>query len=1124
MLNILTGSGGSVKTALALIRGHHTFLKNNTGRTDDPTEQHFVINPEGVLSNNRHFIAATRMEYQPNGDGTTEGQALLILGYCYAYMATKDKEYLDAAVRAWDGYVKYYYAGQPIPNTPRRWICNWLVNSKEPCLANWPINPEEPTQGGYKCVPLRFVNGEAQIPHGSPFWGEYLDVVTFAHRGHMTWAAINGSVQKINNPIDWDLLYDSYRVTTMPAKPYDPLAWVRWNDYLGADNYSVNWGVDEAEIPVLWMNAWTNNRIDVDSGDILHPIEPADVGRIKLAQSLNGVYFVNYAVRLPEEHGGYRFARNQPWHNRPVHTPLLGSVNQMGNASDAEQWFADACLLLATITGDPKYNRAMSACLYTCYEYANIDGNDKFFRKSKTAVTPFTDGISYDFTYPSDTQVVYSRDSEGYIKMVVNQGAQVSLEQQSVWFRVTKDTIISTDFGGQGITGKPVKAEIRMILNPSKSDTAEDPWVLTLPLSHSSVPRARNFSITSLTRGATAVVGNAIMASVGLVSTWGGVTKAAGTGVNIVDGREGPVVDCFIPDDDGGLDIDMRPAAPIDLIVYKSDGDTNLRFVDDNGWRWWWMLEDTSGAWVSKPLLKSQLRLSGYQPNHPGEPSPSAPVYTKIEEFSILLDSSSQTNVSWSYYSLNGMPSGGEGYIPADTRAIASYGPIQYFDSFSSNIVDGRDGPTVEALFGNDDAELIIGNWLQPGGRAPLNAIVYKSDAPTNLRITDDNQWRWYWLLPSTNNQWVRMYLPSGALRLNYYQPYHADTDPRPSAPSYSTIEDFIVVLENSSDTNVSWSYYCLNEMPERFMLDDAYTMKYRVTLSCEEPFTAYLGDCTALRFRDDSLAYCPGVIPFSNIYAEGTDQISSWHGMPYPGYQYPLIYCLNLGSGNYDRHLTNMINFLYDSQQAYARIIGELGPVASAYIWNRWDNFKYGEPDRFTMYHWGDGIAWSGYQPRAFQGACRVWQELVAREQPVPTKLVEYCNNWIRWLADYVKRNGGLTPTDFPPTRPSAPLEDDFTGHMCGLWLAGACMAAMAGSTEPGLDDLIEACVKELGTEYVVTGVPGHPMDGAWSPAVRVSSDNGMYFGFWGGEIMRGLGLYVIYKKHGPVANFYRL
>ncbi|WP_339475283.1 toprim domain-containing protein [Pseudomonas sp. RL_5y_Pfl2_69] len=175
-----------------------------------------------------------------------------------------------------------------------------------------------------------------------------------------------------------------------------------------------------------------------------------------------------------------------------------------------------------------------------------------------------------------------------------------------------------------------------------------------------------------------------------------------------------------------------------------------------------------------------------------------------------------------------------------------------------------------------------------------------------------------------------------------------------------------------------------------------------------------------------------------------------------------------------------------------------------------------------WTMYHWGTGTAWSGYQPRAMMGACRAWYELVSQGRAVPPKLKAYAENWLAWLITFTKTSDGILPTDFPMTSVPQPELDGFTGHVTGLWLAGACLAGLAGSQVEGLDYLIEACVTELQNNYVVTPVPGQPMNGSWSPAVRLGTDNGMFFGFWAGEILRGLGLYVLYRNLGPGANIY--
>jgi len=173
-------------------------------------------------------------------------------------------------------------------------------------------------------------------------------------------------------------------------------------------------------------------------------------------------------------------------------------------------------------------------------------------------------------------------------------------------------------------------------------------------------------------------------------------------------------------------------------------------------------------------------------------------------------------------------------------------------------------------------------------------------------------------------------------------------------------------------------------------------------------------------------------------------------------------------------------------------------------------------------MYHWGNGTAGSGYQPRAMMGACRAWYELVIQGKAVPPKLKAYAENWLTWLSTFTKASGGVLPTDFPMNGLPQPHSDDFTGHMTGLWLAGACLAGLAGSQVNDLDYLIEACVTELQNNYVVTSVPGHAMNGSWSPAVRMGTDNGMFFGFWAGEILRGLGLYIQYRNLGAGADIY--
>lgn len=936
MLNILAQNRQGIQSALALIEGHHKFLVRNTGLTNNAQLEHYVVNPDGVLSNNRHFIAASQMEYQPNGDGTTEGQSLQILGYCYAYLATLKQEYLDKAIWYFDAYVNHYYAGDPIPETPQRWISNWIVNSKEPVLSNWPIDVDSPTHSGFKASLQTYTNGICKIPHGAPHWGQYLDKAVQAYDGTLTWDAINATVQKLN-----------------------PDGSTNWAEY------GLSWEVE-------WIINWEGKKIDWNGVVLSTGHAEIDKGTVALKdRTVQGVHKTTYGNRQPVEYGGMLIPRNAVQHNRPLHVPLLGGTNQRGNAADGEEWFMDACYLLWKITGEARYKKAMDSCEFTLMEYTHIDRVDRFFRQTTDASTPFTDGISYDFTYPSDTPILYGRDAQGYITAACDVPVSLSLEQQAVWFRIKQTSAIRNTYGGLGRDGSPLVVSARIQTSIDKDPEKLVTWSLPLPIS---------------------------------------------------DSADVKVVDAGV----SGM-----------IKTTKDDGSE---------------------------------------------------------------------------------------YILADLRAVAHADAITSVAKYVDGIIDGRSGMVVESFFPNDDPWYTIGNWLLPGEKAPILSITYKADADFNLRFADDNLWRWWWMLPNTNGQWVTKQILKSAGTLSGYQP-DRNGRPDPAAPVYDEISQFSILFDDSSTVNATFSYYCVNEIPPRYTAADGYIMNYRLSIDSSDAMDARIGDCTVIDPADNSLRYTPGVIPFSNIYEEGTEQIGAWHGMPYPGYQYPFIYSLD--STLYSRELSNMIDFLYDAQEAYADAIGVMGPVAAAYIWDRWDNYKYGPPDTFTMYHWGDGTPWSGYQPRAFQGACRAWQELKYQGKPVPVKLQVYVNRWLDFLADFLEANDRRTPTEFPPNAPPYADPTDYTGHMAALWLAGATMAGMGGCTHPRLDYVIEACYADIANNYINTGIPNQVMNGSWSPAVRLETgngveSNGMFFGFWSGETLRALGMYILYKSQDPNKPIY--
>jgi hypothetical protein len=901
-----------------LLFGHQRFLDNNTSLTIDRSKQHFVFNPDGVLSNNRHTIGYTRLESQPNGDATTEGQSLQILGYLYVYKATKDKYWLDRAIWCFDAYIKYFYQEQEIPDPPHdRWLSQWIINGKEPTLSNWPINFDEPTNSGFIDTEIMFVDGICQIPHGAPYWGEYLDIVTQAYRGVLSYPNINARVVELNN------------------------------------DGSINWSQKGESVELAWLIDLYGRKID-NQGHILEEraIEPK--GYVKMASPINGLWKLCHANIQPVEQGGFLITRNMAWHNRPLNIPIIDKRNY-GNAADAEEWFLEASYTLWKITNERRYWLAWRNSALMCMRYANIDSNDKFFRQSTTELSPFTDGISYEYHYPKSRHISLDRNKQGFIRIETDGNAVVTLEQQSISKKIDQNSKITINVGGIDKNKVPLKVRINMDTISQRNSNVVKNWFLHLP--HTA---------------------------------------------------------------------------------------------------------------INNDVIKYEFNVSSFI----------------------------QKNKDIEYLTVSDV-----GYIKLDEDIETSF-------EFEDNIIDGRSA-VVQHVRLKENSKIMVGFWLTNEGKAIPTSFTYKLDRDKwKIIIYDADFWRWYWILPMTEGQWSTLQLTPETLILMDYQPYYSSNEIKPTHPNLEAVSSAtlaIYELEKDDSSEITW--YCFNDVPPHFNDLEGWTHKFSITLSGNDSFEGLIGDCD-ISYNDlNKLAYTPGVIPFSNNSTKDSSQFDSWRGLPYPGYQHPFIY---IYEENAQIHLENMCQFLFDAQKAYEDKFKIKGPVAMAYVWNRWDNIEYGEADTFIFNHWGSD-AWAGYQPRAFASAARAWYELVLCQKSIPENLIQFTNNWVDYLIHFFEKVGGF-PCEFPADSPP-PEKRDFVGHMTGLWLCGLCFASLSGCKNSKLDWIIEKSVTELIEHYHVVS-PTSPMNGSWSPAVRKGSDNGMFYGFWSGEILRGLGMYILYKQ----------
>lgn len=629
MINLSWGDDLDLRsTARQLIKGHQTFLRASTGNTTNGETDRFIINPQGVIADHMHYTNKTAMQGYPNNYGTTEGQTLLIMGHLYSYVATRDSIYLDEAEAAFNAMVKYFYS-EDVPSTTRRWVSNWTLNAKEPVLANYPFNPVDPTLGGFKGVLLNYTNGRAIIPAGSPYYGEYLDKATFAYVGVLSWDSIVGDVVKLN-----------------------------------ADG-SVDYSLSGTKYPVDWVVDYLHRKVSY-TGAVVESNSTLPVGTVQLQNTtLTGKYKTNFCTRNPVSAGGRIIERNQHWYQYPLYAPSPGS-NFDTNASDAELWFADACNMLWQLTGNERYKRAHDCSLFTIREYMDIDSSDKYFRKSLNATSPFTDGISYMYTYPQNYQPRFSRTNIGVNVIPVDGTYDVTFEQQAIWFKVNNASALQIEMSGTSADVSPVSRTIELELNTKKDLYSSTTYIFQMNDALDSTLSTETIPLTNFVHKYDNNNNTYNIANMKAVKGYGNTIISTGVQSNVVDGRNAFVLSANIQDTSSGLIIgawlNSSARFSFDSMYFKCDNDVVLRLIDDDAWIWETVLESTNNAWAKYTRATASVKLSAYQPNHGStETKPSSPRFSTFIQVELLPVSSA----NFSYYCIDGLPAlydGSESY------------------------------------------------------------------------------------------------------------------------------------------------------------------------------------------------------------------------------------------------------------------------------------------------------------------------------------------------------------------------------------------------------------------------------------------------------------------------------
>lgn len=276
-----------------------------------------------------------------------------------------------------------------------------------------------------------------------------------------------------------------------------------------------------------------------------------------------------------------------------------------------------------------------------------------------------------------------------------------------------------------------------------------------------------------------------------------------------------------------------------------------------------------------------------------------------------------------------------------------------------------------------------------------------------------------------------------------------------------------------------------------------------------KEPLAHFLFIDTVRPLPQTALPYAPNVFPFTCNILNGT--IIEWRGSPGSGYQAPDAW-VTMGGAGAPAGAAAQCQFLRDAQTAYQTTIGQLGPFAHCYVWDRSDSAELGTPNTW-VYSWYDpNSQWGGYQYRPLESTARLLYR-VAGDAAYATAFATataIVGDFLTWL-DATGWPSLVGPVAGPPTNftgTAAPTRDYEEPHFAALILR-ACLFALKANEASALPSATVAAATALAARawaylesvWKPTGLRA----GTWSP------DNLSWFGFWNAEIVSALSLLLL-------------
>lgn len=353
--------------------------------------------------------------------------------------------------------------------------------------------------------------------------------------------------------------------------------------------------------------------------------------------------------------------------------------------------------------------------------------------------------------------------------------------------------------------------------------------------------------------------------------------------------------------------------------------------------------------------------------------------------------------------------------------------------------------------------------------------VKYTANSNLSLRLKDANNWWWYYTLPATSTPVtvapdLSAFSTSGP-QSNQGTPPATFVSPQPEVVfAFAGAGTFALYRIGTAASPA------VGTLIKNVMVD--YTGSSAQTLSVYR----------ARFLPQKTVKYAPYVAPFTVNCLK--NQIVTWRGAPYSGYQAPWVW-QDIGSPD---GADTVLQFLLDAQNEYATITGVRGPFAPCYLWDRWDTQDYGAPGTWTWNGPDPNTFWGGYQYRAIEGVARA----LAANPPLSVA-AQIVTDFFAMINTYWPSADGQPPDYFPQT--GAPVCQYEEPHCVALLMRAAIYAHQsrsipAATTEP----IIDRCLQYLERLYVSDNTS--IVYGTWStdPAAHT------WYEFWGGEILTAL------------------